>query len=209
MMKLLSAFLSMMAITLGSGSAAADAVPPDVMVRNTANEVLDIVRKDKDIQAGNMDKINQLTESKILPHFDFDRMSRAVIGKNWRLATPEQQAKFTAEFRNFLVRLYSSSLSKYRNQTIEYLPFRMQPGDTTVTVKTQIVQQGGPAIPLDYKLEKIGDEWKVTDFAVEGLRIVKTYQDQFDPIYRNSGMDGVIQTLVDKNNQAASGKKSS
>ncbi|TSA49060.1 MAG: ABC transporter substrate-binding protein, partial [Nitrosomonadales bacterium] len=165
---------------------------------------LEVVKKDKDIQNGDMKKIYALAEEKILPHFDFERMSRIVLGKYWGRATKEQQDTFVKEFRSLITRTYSSALSKYRNQTIEYKPLRAQPGDTDVTVKTQIVQPGGQPIPVDYTLEKGGDEWKVYDVTIEGVSLVTNYRGQFSTEIRDNGMDGLIQRLVEKNKQSPS-----
>lgn len=191
-------------IALFSATATAEAVAPDVLVKNTANEVLEVVRHDKDIQSGDMSKITALTEAKILPHFDFERMSRIVLGKNWRQASKEQQEAFIKEFRTLLVRTYSSALAKYRNQTIEYKPLLAKPGDEEVTVKTRILQPGGPPVPVDYALEKSGDEWKVFDVVIEGVSLVTNYRGQFSTEIHDKGMDGLIQRLADKNKQPGS-----
>jgi phospholipid transport system substrate-binding protein len=177
-------------------------VAPDVLVKNTANEVLEIIRKDKDIQAGDTQKIVAITEEKIIPHFNFVRMSRMVLGRAWLKATDEQKEKFQAEFRDLLVRTYSSALSKYRNQTIEYKPLRAAASDTEVVVRTQIVQPGGPPIPIDYALEKRDDIWKVYDVKIEGISLVTSYKGQFAADLKQSGgLDVIIQKLTDKNQQ--------
>lgn len=181
--------------------AAAETVAPDVLVKNTATEVLDILRKDKDIQNGDMKKVVALTEEKILPHFNFERMSQLVLGRNWPKAGKEQQEKFVSEFRNLLVRTYSSALAKYRNQTMEYKPLRAQPGDTRVVVKTLILQSGGQPVKVDYSLEKYGDAWKVVDVTIEDVSIVTSYRSQFDETVKKDGMDNLIQKLADKNKQ--------
>lgn len=188
----------------------AETVAPDTLVKNTANDVLDIIKKDKDIQSGDMKKITALAEEKILPHFDFDTMSKSVLGKNWREASKEQQAQFVTEFRTLLVRTYASALSKYRNQTIDYKPFRAQPGDTRVTVKTQILQPGGPALPVDYVLKQFGDAWKVIDISIEGVSLVTNYRGQFTNELKQTDMNGLIQRIADKNkgNAPAEVKKS-
>lgn len=183
--------------------AVADATPPDVLVKNTANEVLTIIKSDKDIQAGDMSKITALAEEKILPQFDFNRMSRMVLGKYWGSATPDQQKQFIAQFRTLLIRTYASALSKYRDQTIDYKPLRADPAATDVTVKTQINQPGGQPIPLDYSLIKNPDGWKVYDVVVEGLSLVTSYRGQFAPLARQGGMDEVIRQLTDKNKQGS------
>lgn len=186
-----------------STSAMADPVAPDVLVKTTASEVLEIVKKDKDIQNGDMQKIVALTEEKILPHFNFDRMSQLVLGRNWTKASKEQREKFVSEFRNLLVRTYSSALAKYRNQTMEYKPLRAQPGDTKVVVKTLILQSGSQPVKVDYSLELKNDAWKVIDVTIEDVSIVTSYRSQFDETVKKDGMDVLIQKLVDKNHQGA------
>ncbi|MFM9912968.1 MAG: phospholipid-binding protein MlaC [Methylophilaceae bacterium] len=180
---------------------AGDVIAPDVMVKSTANEVLEIVRKDKDIQAGDTQKIVAITQEKIVPHFNFERMSRMVLGRAWVKASDEQKDKFQTEFRNLLVRTYSSALAKYRNQVIEYKPLRAAAGDTEVVVRTQIVQPGGPPIPIDYSMEKKDDAWKVYDVKIDGISMVTNYKGQFAPDLRQGSLDVVIQKLVDKNQQ--------
>lgn len=200
-MKLITSFMAAAAMMMASTVFAADVTPPDALVKNTATEVLDVIKKDKDIQAGDMKKIVALTEEKILPHFDFERMSRIVLGRNWTKATKEQQTQFVNEFRTLLVRTYSSALAKYRNQTIEYKPLRAAAGDNDVTVKTEIIQPGGPSVPVDYTLEKRDDGWKVYDVVIEGVSLVTNYRGQFANEIKQGGMDGLIQKLVDKNKQ--------
>lgn len=177
-------------------------VAPDQLVKDTATDVLEIVKSDKDIQAGNMARITELAEEKILPHFDFERMSRMVLGKNWSKASKEQKERFISEFRTLLIRTYASALAKYKNQTIDYKPLRADPGATEVTVKTQILQANGPALPVDYSLIKNGDAWKVYDVVIEGVSLVTNYRGQFSTEVRQSGMDGLIQRLADKNKQS-------
>lgn len=209
-MKFMINLIAGCAALLFMGAAAADNLTPDVLVKNTASDVLDIIKKDKDIQNGDMRKISALAEEKILPHFDFERMSRMVLGKNWSKATKEQQQQFVVEFRSLLVRTYASALTKYRNQTIEYKPLRAQPTDTDVVVRTQIVQPGGQPLPIDYSLVKKDDGWKVYDVTIEGVSLVTNYRGQFATEVRQSGMDGLIQRLAEKNKQgaaAASGER--
>jgi phospholipid transport system substrate-binding protein len=175
---------------------------PDVLVKQTADEVLAIVKQDKDIQAGNMAKITALAEEKILPNFNFDRVSRMVLGKHWRTASPEQKEAFKQQFRSLLIRTYASALSKYQNQTIEFKPMRMQPGDKEVTVRSEILQPGGQPIAVDYSLEKSLDSWKVYDIVIEGVSLVTNYRGQFGEEIKRSGLDGLIQKLVEKNKTA-------
>ena len=200
-MKSLTNLLLAAALALATMNASAE-VPPDQLVKNTATDVLEIVKSDKDVQAGDMTRITELAEEKILPHFDFERMSRMVLGKNWNKASKDQKERFISEFRTLLIRTYASALAKYRNQTIDYKPLRAEPGATDVTVKTQIIQPNGPALPVDYSLIKNGDAWKVYDVVIEGVSLVTNYRGQFSTEVRQSGMDGLIQRLADKNKQS-------
>ncbi|MEQ1600309.1 MAG: ABC transporter substrate-binding protein [Methylophilaceae bacterium] len=175
---------------------------PDVLVRSTADDVLAIVKKDKDIQAGDQKKIFALAEEKILPNFDFDRVSRLVLGKNWARASKDQQANFQREFRSLLLRTYATALSKYRNQTIEYKPLRTQTDPNNAVVKTQVIQSGSQPIAIDYSLNKTASGWKVYDIVIEGVSLVTNYRGQFNDEIRQSSMDGLIQKLADKNKQA-------
>jgi phospholipid transport system substrate-binding protein len=142
-----------------------------------------------------------LVEEKILPHFDFTRMTALAMGLNWRKATAEQKAQLTDQFRTLLVRTYSTALTKYRDQTIEYRPLRAQPGDTDVTVRSLIMQPGAEAITIDYSMEKTSASWKVYDVTVAGISLVTTYRDAFTQEVRKAGVDGLIKRLADKNRQ--------
>jgi phospholipid transport system substrate-binding protein len=172
---------------------------PDQLVKRTANEVLAIVRQDKDLQAGDPQKVVQLAEQKVLPYFDFERMTRLAVGRGWQQATPEQRKALTDAFRTMLVRTYSSALKQYRDQTIEVKPLQMKPGDTDVTVRTQVIQQGGPPIPIDYAMEKRDNAWKVYDVLVDGASLVTTYRGSFNDQIQKSGIDGLIKTLQERN----------
>lgn len=188
---------------VGFSAVAAAEVAPDALVKKTAEEVLEIVKNDKDIQAGDQKKIFDLAEAKILPNFDFERVCRLVLGRNWATATEEQKAQFQKEFRSLLLRTYSSALSKYQNQTIEYLPFRMPPDSTRATVKTRILQPGGQPIGLDYVLEKGSNGWKVFDIVIEDVSLVTNYRSQFNNEIRQvGGMEALIQRLAEKNREA-------
>lgn len=183
------------------GIAAANDVAPDVMVRKVATDVLGIVKSDKDIQSGDAKKVIALVEEKVLPHFDFVHMTALAMGRNWRKASPEQKKQLTDEFRTLLVRTYSTALTKYRDQTIEYKPLRAQPGDTDVTVRSSIQQPGAEAVTIDYSMEKTPAGWKIYDVTVAGISLVTTYRDAFAQEVRNVGVDGLIKKLADKNQQ--------
>lgn len=179
-------------------------IAPDVLVKETSQDVIEIIKKDKDIQSGNKQKVYALVDAKVLPHFDFKRMTQYAVGKSWRQATPAQQDALTKEFRTLLVRTYSTSLSTYKNQTIEYKPLRMQAGDTDVTVKTVVNQPGGQPIPIDYSLMKNADGWKVYDVVVDNISLVTNYRGSFASEIRKDGIDGLIKVLVDKNRASES-----
>lgn len=182
---------------------------PDVLVKNVTSEVLEIVRKDKDIQSGNTKKTLDLVETKILPHFNFQRMTLLAMGREGRKATPEQLKVLTDEFRTLLVRTYSKALSEYRNQEIVFKPSKFAPTDTDVKVRTEIRQSGGKPIPLDYSLEKTPAGWKVYDVEVGGVSLVTNYRSSFAQEIQNGGVDALIRSLQEKNkasSAAAPGK---
>lgn len=175
---------------------------PDVLVKQTADEVLSIIRNDKEIQAGNQQKLFAVAEDKILPNFDFDRVCRMVLGKNWKAATPDQQAGFQKEFRSLLLRTYASALGKYKDQVIEYKPLRLDASVQNVSVKTQILQPGGQPVGVDYSLVRSAGGWKVFDIVIEGVSLVTNYRSQFSNEIRLNGLDSLIKKLADKNKAA-------
>jgi phospholipid transport system substrate-binding protein len=189
--------LSLLGVLAATAALAQEA--PDALVKRTADEILAIVRQDKDLQAGNQQKVVALAEQKVLPYFDFERMTRLAVGRGWRQASPEQRQALTSAFRTMLVRTYSTSLSQYRNQTIEVKPLKMAPADTDVTVRTQVIQQGGPPIPIDYAMEKTDNQWKVYDVIVDGASLVTTYRGSFNDQVQKNGIDGLIKTLQERN----------
>jgi len=193
---------SFCATLLAASNAAIAEISADELVKQTAEDVLATIKNDKDIQAGNQQKIFALAEEKILPNFDFDRVCRMVLGKNWKTASPEQQAAFQKEFRSLLLRTYASALGKYRNQVIEYKPMRAEPGAKNVSVKTQILQPGGQPIAVDYSLVKADEGWKVYDIVIESVSLVTNYRSQFSNEIRTNGLDSLNKKLADKNKAA-------
>jgi phospholipid transport system substrate-binding protein len=179
----------------------AEDVAPDVLLKAVTLEVIAIIRQDKDIQAGNPAKVAEVVETKILPLFDFTRMTQLAVARNWRVATPEQQKALTAEFKTVLVRTYSTALSNYRDQAIEFKALRATPGDTEVTVKSVVKQAGADSLTMDYTMEKIAAGWKVFDIKVDGISLITTYRESFADKVRISGVDGLIKSLADKNRQ--------
>ncbi len=188
-------------------SFAAELVAPDEMIKHTATEVLEIIRKDKDIQAGDKQKVKDLIESKILPQFDFTRMTRLAVGRFWNQATPAQQQELTNEFRSLLIRTYSASLNSYKDQKIDYKPLKITPADTDVVVKTAIQQSNGRAIPIDYTVIKTPASWKIYDISVDGVSLVVNYRSSFAHEIQQGGIPKLISTLQAKNNGPAETKK--
>jgi phospholipid transport system substrate-binding protein len=172
---------------------------PDVLVKKITDDVLDIVRTDKDIQNGDMHKAIALVDAKVLPYFNFQHMTALAVGKDWRKASVQQQQELTAEFKTLLVRTYSNALTGYRNQKVIFKPFKMNPADTDVLVRTEVQQPGAKAVQLDYSLEKLDGAWRVYDVTVAGISLVTNYRDQFAQEIRNGGMDGLIRTVAAKN----------
>lgn len=203
MKKFSSVFLAMMlSASLLSINVAHAELTADELVKQTADDVLATIKNDKEIQAGNQQKIFALAEEKILPNFDFDRVCRMVLGKNWKTATPEQQAAFQKEFRSLLLRTYATALGKYRNQVIEYKPLRAEPDAKNVSVKTQILQPGGQPIAVDYSLVKVDGGWKVYDIVIESVSLVTNYRSQFSNEIRTNGLDSLNKKLAEKNKAA-------
>ena len=148
-----------------------------------------------------------LVETKVLPYFNFQRMTALAVGRDWSKATPEQKQRLSEEFKTLLVRTYSNALTAYKNQTVVYKPLRMQPDDRNVVVRTEVVQPGSKPVQLDYSLEKQDESWKVYDVIVAGVSLVTNYRDTFGQEVRNKGIDGLLTMLVERNQQLAAGKK--
>jgi len=172
---------------------------PEALVKRVSDEVVAIVKADKDVAAGNQAKVVELAEQKVLPHFDFERMTRLAVGKNWSQASDAQKQALVKEFRTLLVRTYSSSLSQYRNQTIEVKPGKSGPSDTEATVRTAVIQQGGPPIPIDYSMEKKNGAWMVYDVVIDGASLVTTYRGTFNDQIQRGGIDALVKTLQERN----------
>lgn len=203
MNKLFAMMLGMLLMGISVGGQA-EILDPDVLIKNTVRDVLVIVKQDKDIQAGDQKKLLALVDAKVLPHFDFERMTRLAVGKAWRSATPEQKQTLITEFRNLLVRTYTSAFTRYRDQTVETKPLKMPAGADEVTIRTTIVKPGAQPIAVDYDMEKTATGWKAFDLSVEGASLVTTYRGTFNEQIQQGGIAGLIKTLVEKNQAAAS-----
>jgi phospholipid transport system substrate-binding protein len=204
MKRIIQAVLLLSAVMFSNISSAN--VSADMFVKTIADDVITILKKDKELQS-DPEKVYALAEDKILPNFNFDRVSRLVLGKNYTKATKDQQEAFQKEFRTLLIHTYASALSKYRNQVIEYKPLRDISDPTQVVVKTLILQPGGQPLGVDYSLEQAGDTWKVYDIVIEGVSLVTNYRGQFSAEIRQGGMDGLIQRISEKNKSNHIAKK--
>ncbi len=178
----------------------------DEVIRKNVNEVLAALKSDKDLQAGDTKKMEKLAEEKILPHFNFPHMTQLAVGRNWKDASDAQKMSLTDQFRTLLLRTYSSTLSQYRNQTIDVKPLKAAEADAEVVVKTAVIQSGGQPIPIDYSMEKTPSGWKVYDVLIDGVSLVTNYRSSFNTEIKTNGIDGLIKSLTDRNIKNA-GKK--
>lgn len=178
---------------------------PEDLVKKVTQEVLDTIKSDKQLAAGDKQKALKLAEEKVLPHIDFEEATRLAVGRAWAQASPEQKQKLVAEFRRMLVRTYSSAIEAYKGQTMKVMPVRMKPGDTEVTVRNQYIRPNAQPVMLDYAMRKTDKGWKIYDIVVEGVSLVITYRSEFDAVVKQAGIDGLIKRLAEKNTPAAVG----
>jgi phospholipid transport system substrate-binding protein len=189
---------------LFAGAAGAqEIVPADVLVKNVTLEVVEIVKSDKDIQAGDRRKVIGLIEAKVVPHFNFTAMTASAVGTHWGKANAEQKVRLTDEFRTLMVRTYASSIAAYKNQKFDFRPLRAKPADTDVTVNVRVMQSGAEAVKIDYDMEKTARGWKVWDVRVADISLTANYRTEFANVVRDSGIDGLIRTLQAKNSRVA------
>lgn len=171
---------------------------PDQLIKRLSTEVLDTVKADKDVQAGDIRKIVVFVDGKVMPYVNFTRMTASAVGRNWRQATPEQQKRLQEEFKTMLVRTYSGALSQVKDQTVSVKPLRAASTDTEVIVRTEVVGRGEP-IQLDYRMEKGPAGWRIYDLNVLGVWLVETYRTQFAQEISANGIDGLIVALAERN----------
>lgn len=175
-----------------------DGEAPDQLIKRLSTEVLDTIKSDREVQAGDVRKVTTFVDSKIMPHVNFTRMTASAVGRNWRQATPEQQKRLQDEFKALLVRTYSGAISQIKDQTVSVKPLRASPSDTEVIVRSEVVGRGEP-IQLDYRLEKTATGWRIYDLNVMGVWLVETYRTQFAQEISARGIDGLIATLAERN----------
>ena len=195
-------FKSMVSVALVVAVAQAHADgTADVLVRQISVEVIETAKSDKAIQGGDLARISALVESKVMPHVNFEVVTRSAVGPQWRSATPEQRGKLQAEFKTLLVRVYAGAISQLRDQTVEITKTLPVPGGSQVVVQTEVRGKGEP-IKLDYRLDKVAESWKIIDVNVGGLWLVQNYRSQFAQELGKGGIDGLIATLVERNKNA-------
>jgi phospholipid transport system substrate-binding protein len=198
-------FFMVLGLMCGAGTVLAADEAPDAFVKRISNETLDAVRADKGIKAGDINKTMQLVDSKLMQHVNFRRMTALATGPGWRKATPEQQDRLQEEFKLLLIRTYSGALSQINDQVIEVKPLRGASDDKNLVVQTEVKGKGEP-IQLDYRLEKTPGEgagWKIFDLNVLGIWLVENYRSQFSKEINAGGVDGLIQSLSDRNKSNA------
>lgn len=208
MLRFLFGFYALLLSAHPAMAAAAD-IAPDVLARATTQEVLTLLKADKDIQSGNLKKVYELVEAKVLPNFDFNRMTQLAVGKYWPGATAPQKQALVGEFRNLLVRTYATSLTAFSNQTVEFKPLSLKPGADDVTVKSEVKQPGGQPITINYGMYKTAFGWKVYDVSIDGVSLVTNYRASFGNTIRQSGIEGLIKLLSAQSQKKASISKPS
>jgi len=198
-MRLATAVTALLLSFLPAAPALAQQLGPEDLVKQITADVLDSVKSDKELQAGDRRKALALAEQKVLPHVDFREAVKLAAGKTWNTATPDQQQRLANEFRSMLIRIYSNSIGVYRGQTMRVLPVRMQPGASEAVVRNQFISPGRPPVSIDYSMKKEPEGWKIYDITIEGVSLVLTYRAEFEQIARTTGIDGLIKRLQEKN----------
>jgi phospholipid transport system substrate-binding protein len=187
---------------LATGLARAQAVAPDVLVKNVTEEVMTILREDKEIQSGNIQRAMTLIETKVAPHFDFSRMTSLAVGRGWQQISADQRKALTEEFHTLLVRTYANSLTAYSEQSVSFKPSATPDKNGEVTVRSQINKPGAAPIPLDYSLIRNEDGWKVFDVMVANVSLVTNYRSSFASEMNKGGADGLLKALQEKNRRS-------
>ena len=205
MLKQIVTVASLVLALTGSAAVLAQTAPDEIVRKNTG-DILSAIKADKDLASGDQKKIEKLAEEKVLPYFNFMHMTQLAVGRNWKDASAEQKAALIEQFRSLLVRTYSTSLSQFRNQTVEVKPLKVGAAETEVIVKTVIAQPGGQPIPIDYSMEKLPEGWKVFDVLIDGVSLVTNYRSSFNTEIKANGIDGLVKSLSERNAKNAAKK---
>ena len=195
----LTGLLLVMQLYFSNLLAAADIVAPDVMLKQTSDEVIAILKDKREQLKDDPSLVYDLVHEYILPHLDEVTIAKLALGKNWRQATREQKLQFIDEFRDLLIRTYGKSLSEFSDQQINYFPAKLKQGDKKAVVKSEVLQPGGPAIPVSYRLRIKDDAWKVYDLSIDGVSLVTSYRGTFDQEVRKGGIEGLLKYLKNRN----------
>ena len=199
----LAAWIVAAVFAVGASNVQAQAIkPPEVLIKEVSSDVLDTVKADNTIRAGDVQKVIALVDTKVMPYVDFQRMTASAVGRYWRQATPEQQKRLQDEFKILLVRTYSGALAQVKDQTVQLKPMRSSPEDTEVVVRSEVRGKGDP-IQLDYRLEKTPSGWKIYDVNVLGVWLVENYRNSFAQEIGANGIDGLIAKMAERNKSAA------
>lgn len=190
-------------LALNTAVAVAETPDPETLVRETSDRMLTVLKEQHDVIKAEPQRLYELVDDIVLPHFDFERMARWVLGKHWKRATPDQQQRFVDEFRTLLVRTYGTALLDYTDLKINYLPLRMTEGSEDVTVRTEVMKPGGQPIPINYSMFRRADGWKVYDVTIDGISLVSNYRTDFSNQINTAGLDALIQKLVERNAQGS------
>ena len=200
--QLISAAAMMLALMASAPARADDSA--ESLVHKITVDVIDTAKADKAIQAGDVNRVLALVEAKVMPHVNFEVITRSAVGPQWRTATPEQRTRLQAEFKTLLVRVYSGALTQLRDNTVEITKTLPVPGGTQLIVQSEVRGKGEP-IKLDYRLDKYGQDWKIIDVNIGGLWLVTNYRSQFAAELGKGGIDGLISTLAERNKSAGKG----
>ena len=191
---------ALVGLTVGLSSAMAAPVPPDQVVKQTIEEVLSIIRNDERIKSGDLQRISEVMEQKIAPHFDFPRMTRLAVGRPWRQATPQQRSDLVKQFRILLIRSYASAFTMFNAILVEYRPLRASSDATDATVNTLIRLPGGAQpISVDYDMQLTDNGWKVFDVRIDGASMIINYRNIFSQEIQRGGIEGLLDSLIQKN----------
>jgi phospholipid transport system substrate-binding protein len=192
-------FVVLFASLLFAMPVAAQELGPEELVRQVTGDVLDAIQSDQQLKGGDRKKMLALAEQKVLPHVDFEEAVKLAAGRSWQTATPEQRRQLAQEFRSMLIRIYSTAIETYRDQTMKVLPLHMAPGATEVTVRNKYLRPGRPPVPVEYAMRKTPGGWKIYDIVIEGVSLVLTYRAEFEQVARTAGIEGLIRRLQEKN----------
>jgi phospholipid transport system substrate-binding protein len=203
-MKIIEALMLSLLLIGSPVAARAEILAPDVLIRTTVHDVLELINHDKSAHEVSQKKLLAFIDARVLPHFDFERMTKLAVGRAWRTATPEQKTALTTEFRTLLVRTYTNAFTLYHDVSVETKPLTVPADATEVTVKTLILRPGAPPVPVNYEMEKTPAGWKAFDLSVEGISLVATHRGSFAEKVQQSGIDGLVKSLIELNQGALS-----